>query len=1512
VSLEKFLGLFTGASPESLPEGGSPLVFNCDFQVSGVLPRPGLQSIYTLALNGYAGNGLDGGGALPWSNPFSVTGPPIGIYATRSLAHGQNSNSLVTTNYGFSVNPSSSIESININVTGGVSGSGFPGLILLASIVYQGSVIANIFPDVFIFPNGSTDTTFSFSSDNQSLGNILTPSVVNDPSFGVQFTVEYTSSTGISRTVRLSGAKVQLILSGDSGRNFNYVKTFEQTDGDIITLALDDTGTIWQEDVTNNPGILVPFSGSATPGSAQQYAITGTTTGAGGFPAASPWSNPANVTGPPDGNYATNNLDSGTNRSTDLLLASNYGFSIPANAVILDLFVVLTGHFSFSVTGAMVPQIGVTLSSAGLQVGNGQSGDFDATADQQFDFGGDSSFWGTSLTPAIINDPSFGVYIQGSISSNKPHIPPLPQTSGTFEITSAQIVVSYLIGATQQIQPNSFAESATVDDREFIAFSNLLNGTDIPRTFDGVNFPRLSQVGPGAPPTASTTTTGSAITSITQNPAVSLLTGPHDFLLVSDSPSDHGTFGTPATPGNVLTLFFRSATLVPTYLLPGMNVVLAGFPTINGFMVNNDPAGLLAPQFYTVTSVGQPIPGEQSYAAITMTVNFTTFYNQMTPAGCSFQATEATLTTAVQVPNLEVGNQFQITATGGAPPTGYDGTWTVDETPNASQLQIVSTALTNNVATYGFNLITGTAPVAGQAVTVVDTLNGNGLFNVADAIIISVTAGTFSIALQSTKNIPSAAENAGALIFGTIFQFDPFAIVGNKSGVGTIVTVGIIAAGIRMICYSFLTDDGYITQPSPVLTYDVVAGAQGLAISDLLTGPSNVVARIIHLTAANGGQFYNIPTPVTVLSNGQNVVNTSTYLLDNTSTSITLSFSDDVLTGATEIDVPGNNLFETTELGSPLALIPYAGRIFALGEQNKIQNLLNYSFDGGIQVNRSGVSGGAGSIQTYPAGWTVDPIAGAGGSVVLSPIFGNAYQIVGTGTIISPSGPQGMITQPAYQDEDLVPIIDASTTYSVRITASAVQTSGAAGALGNLVVDLYSPSLGKALGTFNIQLSSMTSQMAIYTGTMLTKTLAPVPTDLMIRLYVTGLTANWTMTTDRIEPFPTEQPDLSGQIIGSYQGNFEAFDRINGVVLTNVQNQQPNKSAFTLFDTLYVVKTGSLVSTQDSKTTEPSQWSTPRVISNVVGTTSVYGVAGVNDQDSGEEWAIIAGQPGAFVFNGGEPVKITEEIQELWNLINWKYGHTLWVTNDITNRRILIGVPMKTFTVQNGMNVQNPWLPVGLIPDNGNPTTPNLVIALNYKFLTTASELGGRAEIHVSSFGGKLLSVDMARKWNIWSIQSPCAGLIKRQDTTQQTFFGNSEGTAKIYQLTPGLLEDDGEAFWQLWTSHGFPTPEQEQGLQLGSVRKMFEFMSLILGGSGSLAINVFPDSITSPYGHALLPNINLPATTSGDTEVPLNETGNRLFVQFSCNAVGAGFALSRIVMPLRQDPFSPVRGINI
>src|SRR5260221_13087907 len=89
----------------------------------------------------------------------------------------------------------------------------------------------------------------------------------------------------------------------------------------------------------------------------------------------------------------------------------------------------------------------------------------------------------------------------------------------------------------------------------------------------------------------------------------------------------------------------------------------------------------------------------------------------------------------------------------------------------------------------------------------------------------------------------------------------------------------------------------------------------------------------------------------------------------------------------------------------------------------------------------------------------------------------------------------------------------------------------------------------------------------------------------------------------------------------------------------------------------------------------------------------------------------IAHRTGLYIFSGGEPVKISQEIQPTWNQINWQYAHTLWVTVDTKERRILIGAPM------------------------GAATSPNTILLLDYRDLDDAGDIASRPPISISYAG---------------------------------------------------------------------------------------------------------------------------------------------------------------------------------
>jgi hypothetical protein len=1542
-------------APRDLPEGASPLNQDVDYQVGAVFTRAGLSPVYTYGslfkeVNPHLGQSVGVGSlgaGVAWTTPNNITLDTPPTAATVSLSNFASSQYLYAT--AFDLNIPSTITPLGMSLEiDGTQTAFSPGDVLQISPIneYPGSPTFNI-------QLPATQGPVTVGGPTNPWGLPLSSDLLNDPGFGFKI-------FGLSVdacTFNVTGVRLKLWEAPPLSSNMNYIKTYEETDGDVSTLALDSSGILWEEDVTNNPGVL--------------------------------------------------------------------------NSV------------------------------------------------------------------------------------------------NTF------------------IEPNTFAQSVTASDREYIALSNLTTGTDMPRQLSNQGWvDRVSQVGPGAPPVVTTTSSGYpilAVNGIVQNAAINY-TGLGYQYAVFLSASQASIPVSNTSPGNILTFQFRNSFILPAYITTGSNIVITNMPTIGGFNLNNGVG--TNPAYYTIIGpVGtSPGPaGSLNYVAFSVIVPYTGYVaDSLGPGttiggGLTLQSTEATVTTISQVPNLEVGNQFAIAGTSAA---GYDQTWNVDATPNADQLNITQTQLTANLATYAYNIITGSAPIPGEFISVTGTLNGTGIFNVGSTIIqavsiITPTTGTFTIALSSPTNVAPGTETGSGIIFGNVFTFDPLAILGTSNG-GSLTAAGLIGAGIRQVVYSFKTRNGYVSKPSPIATADITQGASGITVAKILTGPPDTIGRIVSFTGAGGAYFFNIPEDVTVINNGVNTVETSTWINDNTSTSATFSFSDATLLAADSMDTQGNDWFNQKELGSSVGFISYASRIFAIGEQNKVTNFLNMSFDGGVETSATT------PVQTYPAGWTIDDTYGAGGSVAPSPLFGNAYSIINnTG---STQAVYGMITQNAFEDEFNVPIILSATTYSVRVVASSPNLTSS----GDLVIDLFQPSTSTVLGSYALGLSSLNSNMSINAGTLLTVPITPVagvapivlpgppfyaagliqhgtktaqsysasgtnyaappvvftypnpvtaggtliltfdafnyqvppvvtdtsgntwklavhqntpgqeqnsycyyvsgavggittvtitspltgfptssqrtgwnafttavfaelsglltpisldgvgyalsaggssgsvtttnandviisgmaniastpsgyalidtvstnaagaiqsysaaykvvssagvnnpiwtgsptgsgvtvafrlakqnaptpptiatvtPSDLMIRVYAANIPNGAQILIDRIEPFPTEEPTLSTQLTASYADNLEAFDEVSGVIDASIQNQQPIVSAFTIFDKLYILKSNSLFSTEDNGTTEPNDWGLKEDSNRI-------GCCGINAGDYGEEWYTWAHRTGLYVFYGGSPKKISQEIQPVWDLINWSAGNTIWVRNDIAQRRILIGVPL---------NTPNIWLPNA--PVNVNPTTPNVILMMNYRELNSVEDLASESPIHIT-YANKVVSRDLARKWSIWNITSPYADFIDRQDGTTPLFLGNGVSNSKIYQLLDSpahggtQTSDDGQPINSIYTTFGWVKQDFAQGLPIGQHRKDFHGMSMVIDGAGTCGITCLPDQINSIYSDFIgdLP-LNNPSTDN--VEVWFNEVSTRLFIQFSTNAVGAWFSLQEMTMTISISPFSPVAGLD-
>jgi hypothetical protein len=686
----------------------------------------------------------------------------------------------------------------------------------------------------------------------------------------------------------------------------------------------------------------------------------------------------------------------------------------------------------------------------------------------------------------------------------------------------------------------------------------------------------------------------------------------------------------------------------------------------------------------------------------------------------------------------------------------------------------------------------------------------------------------------------------------------------GTSGNGTAVVVGNIAAGKHQLSVIFVTRSGYYTKPAPPNSW-TATGAKRVVVSNIPIGPPNVIARVLCFTAVNQSSFYHLgPLGLTIASSNM-------YIPDNTTTSLTVDFTDAVLLLGT-LDDP---LFLQIELPPVAGVIDYSNRLFALGEQANIQSFLNLTFDGGFSNLTSAITGNPPNL---PLGWTPDAVfspgggsANVGGKAV---IFGDAYTITGDGATAT----RGKITQGAAISYLLNPIFQPNTAYTVRARIFQV---GAA--QGTIHVNLQSTSGAFTTVGISQAAGTLTGTYALYSGN-LTSGLAAIPTDLLLQVYADGTpTNNGVFVVDNIEIFPTNaQFDNStwraskGQLI--IQGQ-ESFDLQTGKIDYNLNDGQSNRCAFKIRERLYLVKEHSFGVTQDDGVDEPSFWTVDDV-SKKVGTPSVNGVG------IGEDWVVIAHRTGLYIFWGGEVLKISEEIQQLWDTINWLYGWTIAVTVDTKKRRIFICAPF------------------------GAATQPNKTLVLDYHDVgSDASAIASNPPIHLTYTGAKR-AFDRARKWCPWTISANCVAQIEQANGTTQVYFGSNDGTGNINVLddTGTVFTDNGNFIPSYYTTSFLPDRETKQGLQLSQHRNSFQYLTTFSQGVGTIGITVYLASLSNAI--ALNPQLLVNPAVK-DIEMGINQNIERMAVKVSSSGAGNWFDLQNLILNAKTDPWASTRGVN-
>jgi hypothetical protein len=718
------------------------------------------------------------------------------------------------------------------------------------------------------------------------------------------------------------------------------------------------------------------------------------------------------------------------------------------------------------------------------------------------------------------------------------------------------------------------------------------------------------------------------------------------------------------------------------------------------------------------------------------------------------------------------------------------------------------------------------------------------------------TGGTVGFIWEGTyfvTAVPSATQ----------FQYQQYGPDGATSAVGTATPYGQATPGIHQAQVSYLLASGDITAPSPPMTF-VANGGQYLQVT-LPIGPSNVTARILQFTGALGAYFYYIPVPAII--NGI-VVSTATQVDDNTTQTIIMDFADNTLYAAKAVSMPGNNLAAQVVLGPCAGHFTYASRLIAWGERNKIQNLLNMGFDANA------------ANDLYAQGWTTTGVQASIVSLASRPP-GGQLQLA----LVGYSGPITVLSQSFYRDCYGAPIGQPLQAYKLRYWLS-VPAFGGSSHMG-FTASITSASTGFS-STIAVNAASGPGYSGYYEANFSLAMPVTIPLDMLLNIalsYTSGATIN--IVLDELEVIPVDQPYLDTQARMSYADNFGGFDAVTGVFGAQ-DDLSPIRNFGTIRKSLYMVTGTGIHETQDNEQSEPGNWNVDPVADNC-GAFSIASVAR-NPQgigSAGKDWMMWSGPDGAQIFTGQKPLKISQEIQSVWDAVPAAYAYQAWVKNWENSKWCFFGLPTSTGSMQ--------------------------VWALDYRNIDGAM-IAENPPIHIS-FTGKMIVSDLTRKWTGWNVPAMCGELMYRGIIAQpQMVFGGSDddGAAQSYILNASQRHDDDfGTIPAKYTTYFFVSHEMEQALQVGSHRHIYTMAQAFISGTGTWTLTPCAASLNNQFPAS--PAFPLTDDPFFDVDFGINVNTTRCAFTVQAQPVGESldsyFKLQKLVVNMQRDANAPVRG---
>lgn len=651
---------------------------------------------------------------------------------------------------------------------------------------------------------------------------------------------------------------------------------------------------------------------------------------------------------------------------------------------------------------------------------------------------------------------------------------------------------------------------------------------------------------------------------------------------------------------------------------------------------------------------------------------------------------------------------------------------------------------------------------------------------------------------------------------------------------------GVISAGVHKVMVWFETETGYWTKASPSFSW-TAEGNKSVSLTNIPTGPDDyVVARRLGFTIAGGEEFYHIANTMRID--------------DNSTTEFIVDFTDTDLLAGQLVD----KQFRALHLPPEGCVTSYANRLVWVGEKNRVQQFVNLSFDGGFQFNAS---------EDVPLGWTL--FLTGGSEETADVIHGSAYKLTGDG--VEPA--VGYVFQPANVDQyDGLPLIEAGRAY--RVKARVKRSAGLAA--GTFNIDIIGSSLG--IDTIGLQVSAGAATTSYQEfEAELTPAQAIIPADLQLRVFADGTpTAGEFFLVDEIEIWPSDRELNPSTVRVSDPDDPEFYDSVTGLISVAQDNGESLRAVFVIRDILYFVKERSLWATRDNGLGPPSTW-TVEEVSPVVGTFSPHGVG------IAEDWVIIAGQEGVYLFDGGRPVKLSNEIDAEWRRIHWKFSHTMWVIVHAEEERFMIGYP-DTRTVPSMEEPDRIWM-------------------MDYQ----------------EGFGNPLVNNGRGRHWARWEIPANSAAMVERGDARVEVAFYGSNG-GNLGTTNPGeILSQDivgagGLSSGLYRSDNGIPIDAFYRTAFLShdkfTGRQLFAYLTAYAYGNGTLDLEMFrPDETSKVLNGWTLPGL---AVNQGkDFERQINIISERVSFRFGTDAFDEWFTVTKFVPWSKASPWDYIRGTN-